>query len=621
MSSSAYAPISAHGLIGDQRTAALVAADGSVDWCCLPRFDGDIVFGALLDHARGGRWRMGPSEHVDGRQAYEGETALLRTRWETPSWELDLLDAMLLPPDPASAPDEPVLLRRLRAIRGRCECTIELSPRLNFGAALPLRTQASDLPHAGSGRDLYLWTSDPQITQASAASGACSFVLEAGQEFWAVLAWPGADREPWSMDRARAALDQTESSWQHWARAHPWLGPQRQAVLASQRVIRLLGHARFGSQVAAATTSLPEKIGGDRNYDYRYAWVRDSSLALAILAVFGDLAAAERYMDWLAQREPGASMPLQVLYRIDGSTPEPERVLEGVEGYSGSRPVRVGNHAAGQFQLDSLGYLADCALIYLEQGGEWKPPYTRMLEQVADFTAANWQRPDHGIWELDEQRHFVSSKAMAWVVLERTCSIWQQLHRPVPAHWESAREAIHREVVERGWSEALQSFRQHYDAEELDASALLLALMKFLPADHPKMVATVAAIQRELQRDGFVWRFHPRSLGRAELPLDGLEAAFLPCTFWLASALARMGRSDEARELLQRVDRSCATPGLYPEEFEPATGRTLGNYPLLFSHAEHLRAVMDLAKASPVGMAGMLAGKAAGAIARALRSH
>lgn len=434
-----------------------------------------------------------------------------------------------------------------------------------------------------------------------------------------MLAWEDPQVLSWSVERAQAAFEQTASSWRHWARRHPWLGPQREAVHASLRGIRLLSHAETGSQVAAPTTSLPERIGSDRNYDYRFAWVRDSSLALAILAVFGDLQTAEHYMDWLAARPVGARMPLQVLYRIDGVADAKESELPHVEGYRGSRPVRVGNHAADQLQLDSLGYLADCALIYLQQGGAWKPGYSRMVDELADFTVANWQRADHGIWELDEERHYVSSKVMGWVVLERACRIREHVHDTAPAHWIAAREAIRAEVMQRGWSEARQSFRQHYEADDLDASALLLSLMDFLPGDHPRIVATIAAVQRCLQRDGFVWRFHPASLGHPELPLDGLEAAFVPCTFWLASALARAGRAAEARELIEQVERSFGRRGLYSEEFDPRSGQARGNYPLLLSHAEHLRAVMDLAKAGPLGMAGMMASKAAGAIARAVQ--
>ena len=602
MSTLSYPPIDAHGLIGDQRTAALVANDGSIAWCCLPDFDGDIVFGALLDRASGGSWRVGPAEAIPGEQRYVENTAVLETCWTQEDRELRLLDSMALASD-ADSDHTPTFLRRLRCEKGACECVMDLSPRLNFKSGTS---------------SFALWTSHPGVARDYMAMDPCTFSLGEGDEFWVVLSWGSAPPRIDSVEQARIAMEETQSRWQRWAIRHPWFGPHRAEVLASQRAIRLLGHARLGSQVAAPTTSLPEKLGGDRNYDYRYAWVRDSSLALAILAVFGDLPVAERYMDWLAARDPGGQMPLQVLYRIDGGTSAPERELDGVEGYAGSRPVRIGNHAVEQFQLDSLGYLADCALIYLQQGGAWKPAYSRMLDSVAEFTADHWRLPDHGIWELAEQRHYVSSKAMSWAALERACRIRERLGEPVPSRWRSEQEAIHSDVMDRGWSEALQSFRQHYDADELDASTLLLSLMEFVPADHPRMVATVSAVQRDLQRGGFVWRFHPRSVGRPELPVQGMEGAFVPCAFWLASALARQGRSQEAQELIERVEASFAALHLFPEEFDPGARRALGNYPLLFSHAEHLRAIMDLAKSRPSGLVGMMAGKAAGAIVRAI---
>ena len=366
------------------------------------------------------------------------------------------------------------------------------------------------------------------------------------------------------------------------------------------------------------TTSLPEQIGGSRNYDYRYAWVRDSSLALAILAVLGDMPSAERYMDWLADLDSRTEMPLQVLYGIDGRCEAPEHEVQGAAGYRDSRPVRVGNHAAQQFQLDSLGYLADCAEIYLAQGGGWKLAYTGLLQRITDFTAANWQRPDYGIWELDTPAHYVSSKAMAWVVLDRACKIHERLGLPVPAHWPGAAQAIHAELMERGWCEARGAFRQHYDTDELDASTLLISTMGVLPDDHERVVANIAAIQRELTRDGFVWRFHARSPGEGDERLDQQESAFLPCTFWMASALARLGRTDEARALIQKVEDAFAPLHLFSEEYDPHLRQALGNYPLLFTHAEHLKAVMDLSKAEPLAMAAMLAGKLGGKLVRSL---
>jgi GH15 family glucan-1,4-alpha-glucosidase len=418
------------------------------------------------------------------------------------------------------------------------------------------------------------------------------------------------DPTRWDVDRAKAALSDTINAWSKWSSKHPFFGPRKEAVVRSVITIRLLSFQPNGNQVAAPTCSLPEKIGGQRNYDYRYAWIRDSSLALAILSVMGDLEAAEKYMDWLAQLGSSNDMPLQVVYRLDGSCHIEEQELADVKGYRGSAPVRIGNHAFSQLQLDSLGYLADCALIYLQQGGQWKAPYWQMIERIAEFTVANWQRKDSGIWELSPQRHYVSSKAMSWVVLNRACRIASELPSTrAPPHWQSAMQDIFNEIMQRGWSEELQAFRQHYDSDDLDASVLLLTTMDVLPADHPRMVSTVAAIRRHLERDSFVWRFHPKSLGRPDMPLDGLEAAFVPCTFWLASVLARMGNTDEADEILDKVDAAFGQLGIYPEEADPLTGAALGNMPLIFSHAEHLKAVMDYAKAKPMAHLAMAAGK------------
>jgi GH15 family glucan-1,4-alpha-glucosidase len=608
-----YLPIERHAAIGDRRTAALVGADGTIDWCCLPDFDGDVIFGALLDSARGGAWRVGPAERSPGEQRYVENSAVAETRWSAEDWELELVDAM---PWPERAPDDAraaqrLILRRLRCLRGSPACVIELQPRHMFGAPVPVKT--SDRWHGtegdgDGGRWLGFWASDPAITQQLETGSRAEVRLNPGETLWMLL---GEREEPadWSVGRAQAALEQTLDAWNRWVSRHPFLGPYRAAVIRSVLTIRLLSHQASGGQVAAPTCSLPEKIGGERNYDYRYAWIRDSSLALAILAVMGDLKGAEHYMDWLAQLDSASEMPLQVLYGLDGRCALPESKHADLDGYRASRPVRFGNDAFGQFQLDSLGYFADCAHIYLEQGGAWKPAYWDLVERVARFTAENWQRMDNGIWELDQMRHYVSSKAMSWVVLDRACKIAGMLGVAAPHDWRNVMDAIHADVMARGWSESRQAFRQHYDSDELDASVLLLANMGFLPADHPRMVATVATIRAELEQDGFVWRFHPRTLGHADAPLDALEGAFLPCTFWLASVLARLFGTSHAREVLDRVEQRFGTLGLFPEELDPASGAALGNMPLLFSHAEHLKAVMDYAKSRPITHAAMAAGK------------
>jgi GH15 family glucan-1,4-alpha-glucosidase len=618
-----YLPIKQHAVIGDRRTAAMVGANGTIDWWCLPNFDGDVVFGALLDAERGGHWKAGPESGKIGTQEYIKNTAVVQTTWSTGDRELELVDAMLWPDRGVSDPraEQRVMLRRLRCLRGKSNCMVELAPRNIFGSASAVKGPLGWRTGASGDHWLGFWTSDSAVASQIRADSRAVFHLNEGQSVWMIL---GEREEPgaWTVERAEAALDETIASWSNWVKGHPFFGPRRDAVLRSVITIRLLSFQPNGAQVAAPTCSLPEKIGSNRNYDYRYAWIRDSSLALAIVSVMGDLEAAEKYMDWLARLGSSNDMPLQVFYGIDGRCHVPESEFDGLDGYRGSKPVRFGNHAFNQFQLDSLGYLADCSLIYLQQGGPWKPEYWKLIERIADYTAANWQRKDSGIWELSQERHYVSSKAMSWVVLERACRIADELPSvQAPAHWHSTMDAIHAQVMDRGWSESRQAFRQHYDSDDLDASVLLLATMGFLPADHPRIASTVAAIRTHLEQDGFVWRFHPCSLGHPGMPLDGMESAFLPCTFWLASALSRVGQEDEAERILDKVDAMFAQLGIFPEEADPHTGAALGNMPLLFSHAEHLKAVMDYAKAKPMDhlmlAAGMMARKALGMIGSA----
>jgi GH15 family glucan-1,4-alpha-glucosidase len=618
-----YLPIERHAVIGDRRTAAVTGADGRINWWCLPNFDGNVVFGALLDAERGGCWELGPEPSLLGHQEYIDDTAVARTTWSTEGWELELTDAMLWPERSETDPNagRRVLLRRLRCAKGEAPCAMALVPCDALGAPSAIKGAAgwvgSEEHHADW---LGWWISDPVMARQMRESPRATFRLQQGQCLWTVL---GVREDPdvWNEHRAETALNDTIAVWGRWSSKHPFWGPRRDAVLRSVRTIRLLSFEPSGSQVAAPTCSLPEKIGSNRNYDYRYAWIRDSSLALAILAVFGDLDAAERYMDWLAKLDTSNEMPIQVVYGINGEHEIPERQLDDFEGYCASRPVRFGNQAAKQFQLDSLGYFADCALIYLQQGGKWKPEYWHLIARIAEFTAINWQRKDNGIWELDEMRHYVSSKAMSWVVLERASRIATELGSiQVPAHWKTAMEQIHADVMQRGWSEPLQAFRQHYESDDLDASVLLLATMGFLPADHPRIVSTVAAIRRHLERDGFVWRFHPGSVGKPDLPLNGLEGAFLPCTFWLASTLARSGQHEEAKAILDRVDKAFGQLGIYPEEIDPDTGAALGNMPMIFSHAEHLKAVMDYAKSGSFTFLEMAMGKMARKLSGVFRS-
>lgn len=607
-----YPPIEGLGVTGDRRTAAMVAADGTMNWLCLPNYDGKSFLGALLDHERGGFWGMGPASPTMGKQRYRDGTPVLVTRWADGDGILELADFMPWPETDRVSGLEGgrAVVRCLHCQEGRAKGTLRLRLRPDFKAADDIRTVSDGIVIETGGLFLGLWTSRAVSVEEDEIHA--SFTLEAGENFWAVLT---LDEPPerWSVDKARQALAETERYWRDWTGSLTYMGPRKEHVLRSAINFHLLSFSPTGSLVAAPTTSLPERIGGDRNYDYRFAWIRDVSLSLAILSMLGDLNSSERYMDWLAKLETSTEMPLQVLYRIDGGTDATQHERDDIAGYRGSRPVRFGNHAFGQRQFDSFGYLADCAHIYLQQGGHWKSEYWTLLKRLADYTADNWRQPDNGIWELGEQKHHVSSKVMSWVTLERTVRIAEELgiEDSQAYHWRSVMEEVHAEVMERGWSERRQAFRQHYDSDALDASSLLIPTMRFLPAEHPRVLATIDRIAADLTVGGLVYRFDPREMPSAEGVLGEFEGAFLPCTFWMAASLAMAGRTDEAEAILERVEEIASPLGLFAEEADPGTATFLGNTPLLFSHSEYIKAVLSLAKARPLDAARLMTGMAA----------
>ena len=601
-------PIEKLGVIGDRRTAAMVAADGALGWLCLPDYDSPPVFGALLDPERGGVWRLSPEGASYGRQRYRDDTTTLLTTWDGSNEEVELADLMLWPENERADGhgERRVVLRRLTCRRGASDCAMRIAPRNDFGVAAETHARPGGARFRVGDRSLQLWTSFPLEIAPDAADA--RFHLAEGESAWAILEFGASDTE-WTVDGARRCLLETEAYWHDWTRRLTYWGPRGGFVRRSAMTFHLLSYAPTGALVAAPTASLPERIGGDRNYDYRYAWIRDVSLSMAILAMLGDLEAAERYMDWLSELGSSNEMPLQVLYRIDGGLDAPQRVRDDIAGYRNSRPVLFGNHAVDQRQIDSFGYLADCSLIYLQKGGPWKPEYWRMIRRLADHTAGTWAEPGQDIWELGEPRHFVSSKVMAWVTLDRTIRIAERQGEDGDIlRWRREMEAIRAEVLDRGWSASGQTFRQRYDAEAIDASTLLMAMLGFLPPDDPRVVASVAQIEGRLTRDGLVYRFDPEEIpSPLGLPLGAAEGAFLPCTFWLAAVLAKQGKDDRAEAILARVEAATGDLGLFAEEMDPATGAFLGNTPLLFSHAEYLKAVLELAKARPLDRLALMA--------------
>lgn len=603
-----FPPIHRHGAIGDRRTGALVAADGTLNWFCVPNFDGPPLFGTLLDPDCGGFCRFGPARASLGRQHYLDETAALVTSWPGVARDdvtLELTDVMAWPADerPQSAHDQRVIVRRLQA-REAAAVRFEAQPRWEFGGrAEEVRASPQGATFRFAAGQLTVWASFSVRIEAGAAIA--DLTIEAGDELWAVLGWNSQPGD-WAPERATELFDAAVRYWRDWSaslKVDP-AGARAAGLRRSAITVHLLTHAEHDSAAAALTTSLPERIGGDRNYDYRFAWVRDASLSLAMLARLGRVDEVQRYLDWLSGLDSATDSPLQICYRLGGETSLAEVELSAVRGYADSRPVRYGNRAARQRQLGSLAFFADCASIYVENGGPWQDKHWQLLRRAANYTCAHWHLPESGIWELAVIAHYVAGKVMSWVVLKRAEEIAQHTghgEKSELARWRMAAETIHAEVMEKGWSQSRNSFVQRYDLEALDAAALLIPLMEFLPADHPRVTATLAAIERELVIDGFVYRFEPNAtLGGDQLPVGEFEGAFLPATFWFVHALAKAGRIDEAEAILKRCEAIAGEPGLFAEEADARRQTFLGNTPLLFAHVEYVRAAAEVARARGV---------------------
>ena len=593
----AYPAVERHGIISDRRTAALIAADGTLDWWCLPAYDGDIFFGALLDWGKGGLWRLGPAVMLQGQQSYEKETMILQTEWDLDGAQLVLRDVMLWPEDRRAPEQEPcrVIVRSLKCTKGRVRCGLDFRPGFNFtdptGATFD--EHPSGVSIQNNGLALRLWCSAKLEREDTGLW--CEVELNEGEELWAVLDF-GSAGHGWTIGAAREAMDQARNYWRNWIKAIDNESPE---IRRSAMLIHALTYAPEGSVVAAPTTSVPERIGGQWNADYRLCWVRDASLSLGILERLGDWQETERYLEWLHRQQSRFGQPLGVLYGIRGERRMGQKKIKEATGYRGSAPVRVGNRAYKQFQLGSVGFLADCIWIYLQEGGVWKEDYWKLVRRVADYVCKHWTEPDNGIWELPERQHFVSSRVLSWVTLDRAVRIAKKVKPDFDTSaWETELPKIHAEVMERGWSERLGSFRERYEQDNLDAALLLISVFEFLPADHPRVLATIEKISEFLSIDGCVYRFNPREmLALGNFPLSQMEAAFLPCTFWLATAYAKAGHPEKAEAIIQRAERIAGPLGIFAEAIDPRNNCFLGNTPLLFSHVEYIRAKMEIERA------------------------
>ncbi|MFJ8307438.1 MULTISPECIES: glycoside hydrolase family 15 protein [unclassified Streptomyces] len=573
-----------YALIGDLQTAALVGRDGSVDWLCLPRFDSAACFAALLGDEDNGHWRIAPSEagHAGRctRRGYLDDSLILETVWETRTGTVKVLDFM---PQRDRVPE---VVRIVEGVGGTVEMDSVLRLRFDYGHVVPWMRRSNGHRVAVAGPDSVWLRSDPEVkTWGQHMSTRSSFTVGEGEKVAFVLTWhPSHEPRPDLIDPYEA-LEQSLADWREWASRCCYQGSHRDAVVRSLITLKALTYAPTGGIVAAPTTSLPEEPGGVRNWDYRYCWLRDSTLTLEALLSAGYLDEAAAWRDWLLRAVAGDPADLQIMYGLAGERRLPEVELPWLKGYLRSAPVRVGNAAVEQLQLDVYGEVADSLYLARAAGLAGQPHAWNIQLSLLGFLEARWREPDEGLWEVrGPRRHFVHSKVMAWVAADRavrTLEADPKLHGDV-GRWRRMREEVHREVCEKGFDPVRGTFTQAYGSPELDAATLLIPRVGFLPPDDPRVVGTVDAVRAELGTTGFVRRYSTDSATVDGLP--GGEGTFLVCSFWLADALRLTGREEESRELFERLLALRNDVGLLAEEYDPVAGRQLGNFPQAFSH-------------------------------------
>lgn len=592
--SGVWRPIADYALLSDCQSAALVGRGGAVDWLCFPHFDSGSVFARLLDPGAG-HWSLTPRGVRSVERHYMGTTMVLRTEFRTRNGAVVLTDALALGPGDRGgdlgrrAPH--VLLRVLECTRGTAEVAVEFAPRPEYGLARPLLTPLDGGRGlvCGGGPGVLVLSTPVPLRGTGVAKGLLR--LRAGQRAGFALRYvpTGDDTRPWTGGRIDAALDATLRSWGSWAALNQrYRGPWEQLVHHSGRVLQALTYAPTGAIVAAPTTSLPEVVGGGRNWDYRFSWVRDTSFTLHALSVAACPGEAEAFFSWMAEAAAAGGVvdgdPLQIMYGIRGERELTERTLDHLGGWRGSRPVRVGNDAWRQRQLDIYGELLDAALLLRDQLRGLDGFGKRFLTSLACAAAAHWREPDHSIWEIrNRPRHFLYSKLMCWVALDRALVLADDLDAAAHVHdWRRARDEIRTAIEEHGWSERAGAYTQSFGSDALDASALMLPIVGFAPPDDPRMRATVEAVRDGLTGpNGLLYRYR---CGDADDGLTGEEGTFVLCTFWLAHALALMGEVAAAREVFERAAGYANDVGLLAEEVDPAGGQLLGNFPQAFSH-------------------------------------
>lgn len=587
-----------YALIGDLQTAALVGRDGSVDWLCLPRFDSAACFAALLGDEDNGHWRIAPKGATTcTSRRYAEDTLVLETRWETRTGTVEVVDFM---PQRDKAPD---LVRIVRGVSGSVEMSAVLRLRFDYGSVVPWVRRAHGHRVAVAGPDSVWLRSEPPVKTWGQQFATCSsFTVGAGEEVAFVLTWhPSHEPRPGLVDPFES-LEHALTDWREWAARCTYEGPYRDTVVRSLITLKALTYAPTGGIVAAPTTSLPEELGGVRNWDYRACWLRDSSLTLGALLSAGYVEEAAAWRDWLLRAVAGDPADLQIMYGPAGERRLPETVLPWLRGYADSAPVRTGNAAVEQFQLDVYGEVMDSLSRAREAGIPPERHAWNLQLSLLGFLESTWREPDEGLWEVrGPRRHFVHSKVMAWVAADRAVRTLEA-DPSLPgdaARWRSMRDEIHTEVCAKGYDPERNTFTQAYGSRELDAATLLIPQVGFLPPHDPRVEGTIDAVRAELSQDGFLRRYSTEGVSVDGLP--GQEGTFLVCSFWLADALRLIGRTEEARELFERLVGLCSDVGLLAEEYDPVAGRQLGNFPQAFSHIGLVGTALALAAEEAAG--------------------
>jgi GH15 family glucan-1,4-alpha-glucosidase len=601
-----FRPIADYGLLADCNSAALVDRYGSIGWLCLPRYDSPAVFAEILD-PDGGHWQIKPSAAYRSERRYLPGTLVIETMFATESGSVRLTDAMAFPEGQRDhelgfgAPH--LILRLVEGVLGEVELGFELAPRPEYGLVKPL-FRATENGGRTFGGPNQVVVSAGVATVIEDSTMSATFTVSAGERVGFALQWAppeGPAPEPFAPDQVSARIEDTVEAWRSWEAKHDvYEGPHRERVRLSSRVLKGLTYRPTGAIVAAPTTSLPETVGGERNWDYRYSWIRDSSLTIEALYIGACSDEAEEFVSFMTSSAGGraSERSLQIMYGIAGEHDLTERELPHLRGWRNSAPVRVGNGAWGQTQLDVYGELLNSLYVYREQLGELHPEIQAFVADLANTAARRWRERGAGMWEMrGEPRHHVSSKVLCWVALDRAIALAPQLGEHANLeHWTAERDEIREAILIRGWSEARQAYAQSFDSDELDAAQLLMPIFGFLPATDPRMRSTIEAIARDLTEDGLVLRYRNQEGMNAD-GLTGEEGTFVICSFWLVSALAKAGEVERAEALFDKLVACVNDLGLLAEEIDTATGELLGNFPQAFSHIGLITAAWEIDKA------------------------